>query len=169
MTYKTGFGLDDRIYCTLYIHTTREYRQYSAIAGLHNFQFTVTHALVSSVITSRILARIYHGLTVTSNHTWSLLFTAEFPSCHFSATAGSRRLDSPLSTTVLYSVASSQRQSHIATDGQTDHAENTTSILKEACLLIRYLAIDVLLLSSLAPKGMCLPSRCLAMGLQVII
>jgi hypothetical protein len=26
MTYKTGFGLDDWIYFTLYIHTTRNYR-----------------------------------------------------------------------------------------------------------------------------------------------
>jgi hypothetical protein len=27
VTYKTGFGLDDCIYWTLYIHTTRNYRQ----------------------------------------------------------------------------------------------------------------------------------------------
>jgi hypothetical protein len=44
----------------------------------------------------------------------------------------------------------------------TDHAENTASIIKEACLLIRCSAMDVLLLSALAPAGMCLPSRCLA-------
>jgi uncharacterized membrane protein YqaE (UPF0057 family) len=25
VTYKTGFGLIDWIYCTLYIHTTRDY------------------------------------------------------------------------------------------------------------------------------------------------
>jgi hypothetical protein len=29
----------------LYIHTTRDYKQYSAIADLHTLQFTVTHAL----------------------------------------------------------------------------------------------------------------------------
>jgi hypothetical protein len=44
VTYKTGFSLDDWIYWHL-IHTTRDYRQYSAIAGLHTLQFTVTHAL----------------------------------------------------------------------------------------------------------------------------
>jgi hypothetical protein len=56
VTYKTGFGLNDRIYCTLYIHTTGDYKQYSAIAMIHTFQFTVTHTLGFSVFTSRILA-----------------------------------------------------------------------------------------------------------------
>jgi hypothetical protein len=32
------------------------YNQYSAIAGLYNLQFTVTHAVGFLVITSRILA-----------------------------------------------------------------------------------------------------------------
>jgi hypothetical protein len=41
---------------TVYIHTTPDYRQYSAIAILHIFQFTVTHALGFSVFISRILA-----------------------------------------------------------------------------------------------------------------
>jgi hypothetical protein len=39
-----------------YTFTTRDYRQYSAIAILHASQFTVTHALGFSVFTSRILA-----------------------------------------------------------------------------------------------------------------
>jgi hypothetical protein len=65
----------------------------------------------------------------------------------------------------------------------TDHAENplynhfalTTqkkvpaSIVKEACLLIRWLAICVLLLRLLAPTGMCLPGRCLAMSVYVTL
>jgi hypothetical protein len=50
-----GFGLD-LIYCTLYIHAVRDYRQYSDIAVLHTFQFTVAQALGFSVFTSRILA-----------------------------------------------------------------------------------------------------------------
>jgi hypothetical protein len=44
------------IYRTLYIHTVRDYRQYSDIAHLHTLQLTVTHALGFSVFTSRILA-----------------------------------------------------------------------------------------------------------------
>jgi hypothetical protein len=55
VTYKTGFGFDDWIYCHL-IHATRDYRQYSAIAILHTFQFIVTHALGFSHFTSRLLA-----------------------------------------------------------------------------------------------------------------
>jgi hypothetical protein len=31
-------GWDDWIYCTLYVHTARDYRQYSALAILHTFQ-----------------------------------------------------------------------------------------------------------------------------------
>jgi hypothetical protein len=55
-TYKTGFGFDDWIYCTLFNHTFRDYRQYSAIAVLHTFQLTVANALGISAFTSRILA-----------------------------------------------------------------------------------------------------------------
>jgi hypothetical protein len=56
VTYKRGFGLDDWIYFTLYVCTARDYRQYSAIAILHTFQFTVTHAIRFSGFTSRNLA-----------------------------------------------------------------------------------------------------------------
>jgi hypothetical protein len=45
VTYKTDSGLDDWIYCTVYIHTTRDYRPYGAIADLHTMQLTVTRAL----------------------------------------------------------------------------------------------------------------------------
>jgi hypothetical protein len=45
---KTGFGLVIGCINTLYDH-------YSAIADLHYFLFTVTHALEFSVFTSRLL------------------------------------------------------------------------------------------------------------------
>jgi hypothetical protein len=51
----------------------------------------------------------------------------------------------------------------------TDHTENTASIVKNACLLIRYLAVDILMLRAFTSAGMYLPSRCLAMGIHVII
>jgi hypothetical protein len=41
---------------TLYIHTFRDYRQYSAISILQTSQLTVTHTLGFSVFSSRILA-----------------------------------------------------------------------------------------------------------------
>jgi hypothetical protein len=44
------------IYCILYVHTLRGCMKYSAIAILHTFQLTVTHALGLSVFTSRTLA-----------------------------------------------------------------------------------------------------------------
>jgi hypothetical protein len=51
-----GFGLDDRIYCTLYIHAVQAYTQHSTITILHTIQFTVTHAPGFSVFASCILA-----------------------------------------------------------------------------------------------------------------
>jgi hypothetical protein len=54
VTYKVGFGLDDLIYWH-FIRSPRDYRLYSAIAILHNFQFTILHALGFSVFTCRIL------------------------------------------------------------------------------------------------------------------
>jgi hypothetical protein len=75
VTYKTGSELYDWIYYNLYIHITRDYRQYSAITDLHTFQFTVTHAPGFPVFTSRILATDLSQY-VTSNHTQSLLVTA---------------------------------------------------------------------------------------------
>jgi hypothetical protein len=46
--------------------------------------------------------------------------------------------------------------------------KHSLSIVEKACLLIRYLALDVLL-RGYASAGMCLPSRCLVMGLYVTI
>jgi hypothetical protein len=43
-----------------------------------------------------------------------------------------------------------------------------SSIVKNACLLVRYLAMDVLLLRARV-AGMCLPTRCLAIGIHVNI
>jgi hypothetical protein len=50
-----------------------------------------------------------------------------------------------------------------------NHAENTAFVVKETCLLIRYLAMDVLLLHAFAYAGICIPSRCLALRLYVTI
>jgi hypothetical protein len=81
---------------TLYIHTVRDYRQYSysAINILHTIQFTVTQALGFSVFTSHILATdlshshfIFKSRMKSSCH--SLIpFLPLFCSCQF------RRFDS---------------------------------------------------------------------------
>jgi hypothetical protein len=54
-------------------------------------------------------------------------------------------------------------------DPALDITQKTASIVKEACLLIRCLAVDVLMLRTFASAGMCLPSRCLEMGIHVTI
>jgi hypothetical protein len=50
-----GFGLDDWIFSPC-AFTTRDYRQYSAIADLQYLQLTIPHGLGFSVFNSRILA-----------------------------------------------------------------------------------------------------------------
>jgi hypothetical protein len=47
--------------------------------------------------------------------------------------------------------------------------QKTALNVKEAYLLIRCLPMHVLLLRAFVYAGMCLPSRCLAMGIQVTI
>jgi hypothetical protein len=126
MIYKTGFGLDDWISCTLYIHTVPDYRQYRAIFDLHTSQFTVAHALGFSVFTSRILAtdlsqshyhfkshmkyflrRLIHFLPLFCNCQFRELYSVQFQA-HIPA---EERLETKLSTldycSVLYLAASS--------------------------------------------------------------
>jgi hypothetical protein len=47
--------------------------------------------------------------------------------------------------------------------------KHSLCIVEKACLLIHCLAMDVLLLRAYASAEMCLPSRCLAMGLYIKI
>jgi hypothetical protein len=44
------------------------YNKQSAIADLHNLQFTIAHTLRFSVSTSRLLATDLNTATITSNH-----------------------------------------------------------------------------------------------------
>jgi hypothetical protein len=110
---------------TFYTHTTRDYRHYRTIAILHTLQFTVTHALGLSVFTSRILAtdlsQSHCNFKSHMNPNLHRLIYFFFPysatansedSTQFNSTLISRqlgvpKLDCSLSTTVLYSVASS--------------------------------------------------------------
>jgi hypothetical protein len=127
--------------------------------------------------------RIYKSLTVTSNHVWSLLFTAQLLYWHYSAAANSEdstqfNSDAPKLTSWQSDVSKldSSLLDYSSTLPNTslwplckDHAENTTSIVKEVCLLIPCLAKDVLLLSEFVCAGKYLPSRCPAMGIHVTI
>jgi hypothetical protein len=65
------------IFFFLYIQSTRDHEQSSAIAILHTLKFTVTDSLEVSVFTSPILATDLEE-SVTSNHTRSLSAIVQF-------------------------------------------------------------------------------------------
>jgi hypothetical protein len=121
----------------------------SAIAILHTFQLTVKHALGFSVFTSCILATDFITVSLTLQVTHDIFFSQpnsflaiilhSIPSSYPGRLASR---NSTLHFWLLFYTAN------------TDHAENTTSIVTDACLLFRCLAMDVLLLRPLAPAGM---------------
>jgi hypothetical protein len=147
------------------IHTVRDYRQYSAIAILHTLQFTVGHALGFSVFTSRILATDLSQSHCNFKSNMEFLFApANSLSCHYSATANSEnstpfnskfisrqvgvsKLDSSLHFRLDYS-AFTTRSSDLLCPFIIPRIESHGKhpyTFKEACLVVRYLAIDVLL------------------------
>jgi hypothetical protein len=84
-----GSGSVDSIYWHLLCTFSLNCKQYSVIADLHTFQFTIAHALGFSVSTSHILATDLNTGTVTSNHYEVFLqFLIQSP-----WTAGSPELD----------------------------------------------------------------------------
>jgi hypothetical protein len=50
------------------VTSSHNHTQYSAIADLHTFQFTIAHALGFAVSPSRLLAMDLNTGTITSNH-----------------------------------------------------------------------------------------------------
>jgi hypothetical protein len=173
VTYKTGFGLDDWIYCTLYVHTTRYYMQYSAVPILHTLSFTAAHALGFSVFTSRILAtdlslfqcNFNSKVTFSLHHLIPFLFL--FCNCQF------RRLEPILFRLWFRAPCHSASTDPVLLSTSHNHFARTprktqSRVVKNACLLLHYLAMDVLLLSACVAR-MRLPARCLAMGIQVAI
>jgi hypothetical protein len=56
--------LDWMIVFIALIHSTRNYKKYSAIADLHTLQFTVTHTVRFSVFTSPILATDFNTIVI---------------------------------------------------------------------------------------------------------
>jgi hypothetical protein len=142
--------------------STRDYRQYSAIAILHTFQFTVAHALGFSVFTSHILATDSITVSLSLQITHEVFFAQPKSFLPLFCNCQCRRLDSiqflcswqagvsKLDSTRLLLPAS---ELFLMTTLH-DHAENTASIVKEACLLIRCIATDVLLLRAFSSAGM---------------
>jgi hypothetical protein len=68
VTVMTGSSSDDWILLVLRLQVLLITLNYNAMAILHNLQFTVEHALVFSVSTSRLLATDLNTETGTSTH-----------------------------------------------------------------------------------------------------
>jgi hypothetical protein len=177
VAYKADFGLDYWIYCTLYIQNSWPQRYgYSTHFAVHRYTSTIFLGLHYSCpgngfITLTLSLQITHEVFLAQSNSFLAII-----------------LQLPISKTRLNSIPSSypgrlaSRNStfHFRLDYCsillntalwrlcTDHAENTASI-KEACWLVRCLALDVLFLRSYACAGMCLPSRCLTMCLYITV
>jgi hypothetical protein len=151
------------------------HKQYSAIADLHAFQFTVAHALGFPVSTSRCLVADLNIGTITSNHyevflpfllqsPWTVdpilqfyLYTVVFPFPWFLTPYYSM-----LQTPVIQTRHGAQRK-HSTVVSRGPYTKHL--LLPE---LLYYLATSCNIRPQrtqlpLLRVGMCLPSRCLAM------
>jgi hypothetical protein len=88
--------------------------------------------------------RIYNRLTVTSNHTISPLWTPYFLSCHFFSITFDCHLQ--FLRLLFYTLSRLVTVPFYNASARTPR-KTPSSIVKYACLLIRYLAMDVLILS----------------------
>jgi hypothetical protein len=127
-----------------YTFTVRDYREYSAIAILHILQFTVAHTLRFSVFTSRTLATDL-SVPLSLQITHEVFFSK--PNSFLAII-----LQLPIPKTRLYHFRllfyTSQATFFVPLNPSALTPRKTpSSIVKDACLLVRYLAMDVLLLS----------------------
>jgi hypothetical protein len=143
-----------------------------------------SHALGFSVLTSRFLATDFSTVSLSLQITHEVFFhslTHSLPlfcNCQFRRLgliqfliyrhAGVPKLDSSFSWLLLL-VKVKVKLTLRLTDYCTDHVENTAYIVDQTCLPCCCPAIDVLLLQKLTRAEMCLPSRCLAVGLHITI
>jgi hypothetical protein len=135
--------LDDWIYCTLYIHTVRDYRSLQRYRYSTHFQFTVAHALGFFVFTSRILAT-----DLSQSH--CLLGTVLPFLNHLQLS--SPELDPILLRLLFRTPCYSASTSPVLPNTADNHFSRTprktpSFVVRNACLLVRYLTMDVLLLS----------------------
>jgi hypothetical protein len=150
VTYRPGFGLDDWIYCTLYIHNSGLQVLQSYRYPAHS-QFTLAHALGFSVFTSRILAtdfttvslplKLIHEVCLAQSNSCVTISAAtnsdDSTQFNFSYPA---RLASRNSTLFSRLLSILHNYSYVLPNTFHGPRRNTTFIVKEACLLVRYLA-----------------------------
>jgi hypothetical protein len=154
-----------------YAFRTQDYRQLQRYSYSTHFQFTVAHVLGFSVLTSHSWQRIYHSLTVILTHvkfSWhGLILFLLFLLNHLG-------LPSPELGPILFrrlycTPTTASFGTRLSYNYFTRTTRKTACIVDEACLPRPCLSIDVLLFRAFVSAGMCLASRCLAMGIHVTI
>jgi hypothetical protein len=153
-----------------YTVTARDYRQYSAIADLHTFQFTVTHPLGFSVFTSRILAtdlsqshchfKSHMKSSLQSSSLLAIILQLPIPKIGLSSfplflsSCPGRRASrsSALHFSLLLVCIFSRLLTVSFYNPLARTTQKAASIIKGACLLVRCLALDVLLLHAYASR-----------------
>jgi hypothetical protein len=142
VTYKTSSGLDDWIYCTLYTHNSgvqviQRYR-WSTHFTVHLWTRTTVLSLHQpypghGLITVSLSLQISHGVFLSQSNSFLAISSQSLSTAISRTRTNSRQQLTLCCWTLPYK--------HFARTTQ-----KTASILKEACLLISFLAVDVLLL-----------------------
>jgi hypothetical protein len=158
---------------TLYIHAVRDYMQFSAIAILHTFQVTVAYALGFSVFTSHILATDLSQYHCHFNSHLKCSWHSLIPFCHFFSITFYCHLQNSTKFSRILFCTPSTVTSTVPQNTSYNYFARTlrktpSYIVQNVCLLVCYIAMDVLLLSACV-AGMCLQNRCLAMVIHVTI
>jgi hypothetical protein len=165
VTYKTGFWTG---WLNL-LHLIHSHS--SGLQEIQRYRWS-THFPVHSCSRTRILSslvvswqQIYHSPTVTSNHTWSLLVTAFFFSCHYS--------QSP-STAISITRPNSLDCCSILLSSDcalgTDPTENAVFYCQE-CVFTGPLPGNECpsIVACACVTWICLPTRCLAMDIHATV
>jgi hypothetical protein len=175
--------LDDWIYCTLYIHNSglQVVQRYCLFTHFTVHRYTRTRILSSLVVSWQW---IYNSLLLSLEITHEVFFeqsnsclvvSSQSPSTAISGTPPNSRQQltqmNPSSTELSQLLTTNSHDlSFSRYNPRHGPAENTaSSLLRRLYLLIRCLAMDVLLLRAFSSAGMCLPSRCLTMGIHVTL
>jgi hypothetical protein len=161
-----GFGLDGLIYCTLYIHTTRDYREYNSVAVLHTFQFTIAHALGFSALTSCILATDLSQSHCNFKSHVKSSYHSFLPYLQLPILKTRVDYSQLLFYTLLYSVYSECAVLQLSMNPM----ENTVFYCQECmftCPLLSNGCPSVVVYACVV--GMCLPTCCLAVGIHIIL
>jgi hypothetical protein len=106
--------------------------------------------------------RIYNCFTVASNHKRSSSFHSLIPFLQF--LLNHLGLPSQNSIQFVKMTTSNDLICPFITSRHGPHGKHHLYFVEKTCLLIHCLAINILLLHTLARARMCLPSRCVAMG-----